>query len=441
LSTTKPLTLRDLLIQFLPLSLSDVVMVLAGPVIIAGLARLPDQTINLAAYSVALSMAVLIESPIIYLLQSSTALSKQEQAFRSLKRFMLLANAAVTAVYALIAFTPLFDLIFSGWLGQPPAVAANARPAFQIMIVWPAAIGWRRVYQGYLIARGQSNRVGLASLFRILSLTLTVVVGVALEVPGAVVAGLALAMSVVVEAAAVTFFALWPRRPERWSEPDPATPNTVGAIARWYAPLALTAFLLWFSKPAVNGGIARAELATLSLAAWPAVWTSMMLVGTTIRMVQQLVITQATSPENYLLLKRFTWWAGGLASGLLAVIGLTPFGHGLFEAVTGLQGELAAAALPALKLGFLFPLGIALQNHLQGLLIRTGRTRAVNVAALIGGLVLLGMMFLGVQLRWLGTIVGVAAVMVGQAAEITILHVLSSKEREALAMPEMLTAS
>lgn len=419
----------ELLRQFLPLSLSDLIMVLAGPIIIAGLARLPDQEVHLAAYGVAEAVAILVESPIIMLLHAASALSRDPDSFKALRKFMLWANLGLTAFYAFLAFTPLYDVIFRVWLAQPAAVADAARPAFQLMLLWPAAIGWRRYFQGILIARKRGGQVGLASVFRLASLAATVVLGVLLRWPGAIVGCSALAVSVIVEAVIVTWYA----RDERpTGEPLPHLPHTLGAVASWYTPLALTAVLIWVSKPAINGGLARAAEADLSLAAWPAIWTTAMLVANAIRMIQQVVITQASSPENYAVLRRFTWWAGGLTSGLMALIGLSPAGGQLLTQVTGLSAHLAAVSLPALRLLILFPLGIALQNHYQGLLIRSGRTPAVNLGALVGSGVLFATLMLGVWAGWLGTVAGAAATMVGQFAEVVVLYGLTVRERAAL---------
>lgn len=409
------------------------IMVLAGPIILFGLAMLPDQKIHLAAYSVAEAMAILIESPIIMLLQASTALSRDPLAYHSLKRFMYQINLGLTLLYAVLAFTPLYDLIFSGWLGQPPAVAAAARPAFQVMLLWPAAIGWRRFYQGLLIAHKRSGKVGLASIFRLASLAVTVAIGTLLRLPGALVAGLGLVVSVLVEAAAVTFYAERELRHCTWEGTDESLPHTVGGAARWYAPLGLTAVLIWASKPALNAGLARAGEADLSLAAWPAIWTTMMLVANAIRMVQQLVIKEATTPENHVVLRRFTISTGVAASLVMSLIAFSPAGGSFLRVVTGLTGDLAAVSLPALKIGMLYPLGVALQNHLQGLLIRVGRTQAVNLAALLGSGVLFATMIAGVRVGGLGTVVGVTAVMIGQVVEVLFLYGLTRQERAKLA--------
>ncbi len=427
-----PLTMRDLWRQFLPLSLSDLIMAVAGPIIILGLARLPDQTVHLAAFGVAEAMAILIEAPIIMILHASTALSRDRTAYRALWWFMVWANVGLTLLFGLIAFTPLYDLVFRTWLGQPEAVADAALPAFQVMLLWPAAIGWRRFYQGQLIAQRQTGKVGLASIYRLISVAVTVLIGVLLRLPGAMVGGLALAVSVIVEAAAVTWYAWRERSRFTWSDAPEHLPRTLGSVALWYFPLGLTSVLVWTSRPAISGGIARAELPELSLAAWPAAWMLMMLVANAVRMNQQLVIREATSAANYRVLKRFTLRAGLAASAVLALIAFSPANGEVLRSMTGLTGEVARVAVPALRIGFLFPLGIAILTHLQGLLIRNGRTGTVNLGATTGTIVLLITMAIGVTAGWLGTVVGAVAVMVGQAAEITFLYVMTQRERAAL---------
>lgn len=434
--------MRSLLRQFLPLSLSDTIMILTIPIIVAGVSRLPDQEIHLAAFGVAQSMAILIESPIIMLLHASTALSRDPVAFKVLRRFMIGISLLLTIIYALLAFTPLYDLIFRGWLGQPDAVADSGRLAFQVMLLWPAAIGWRRFYQGFLIMRKRSGAIAMAALYRLGSLTVMVIILVGLRLPGALVGGIGLAVSVLVEAVAVTYYAHRELRAHVWEEAVPTNPHRMAPMIIWYAPLALTAFLIWVSKPAISGGIARAAEANLSLAAWPAAWMLVALIGNTIRMVQQLVITQATSPENYRVLSRFTWMAGLFSSSILALVGFTPVGSTLLINVTGLAPRLAAVAIPAIQVAALYPLGIALQNHMQGLLIRGGRTGAVNLSALLGSGILFLAMLAGVAMGWVGTVVGGVATMVGLCVEIIVLYWLTITERAVLTMsPTVITKS
>lgn len=422
---------------FLPLSLSDVIMVLEGPVITMGLARLAAPETSLAAYSVAQNVAILLESPIIMLLHASTALNRYRGLYRPLRRFMLLANLAITLFYLGVAFTPLYDVLFRTILGQPAAVVAAARPAFQLMLLWPAAIGWRRFYQGVLINHRQSGRVAMAGFARLGSVTLVVILGVLLRVPGAALAGLALVTSVIAEAAAVTFFSR-PYLPQ--GEPQAATaeppdwaPQTVRAIALWYWPLALTQVLVWIVQPFINGGVARTIAPEIGLAAWPVAWSTIGMVANSTRAVQQLALSLLHSRQHYLVLRRFTWVVGIVAAGLMALLAYTPLGFGYMRWVLGLTGDLEAisrAALPALRLALVYPILMAQQNWLQGLLIRSGQPRWVNAAAVVGGAVTLAVAYLGALVwRLPGAPLGTLSIITGTLLEVAVLFVVSRPQR------------
>src|SRR5262245_14840636 len=107
------------------------------PLVSAAVARLPDARVHLAAYAgVVFPVALLIESPIIMLLSASTALSRDRQAYRALRRFMHGAGAALTALHALVAFTPLYDVVAVSVLGAPAEVLEPGRLGLRIMLPW-----------------------------------------------------------------------------------------------------------------------------------------------------------------------------------------------------------------------------------------------------------------------------------------------------------------
>ncbi len=425
---------------FLPLSLSDIIMILAVPILTVGLARLAHPEISLASYSVAQNVALVFESPIIMLLHASTALTRYQGVYRPLRRFMFLASLVTTTLYLATAFTPLYGWFFRVVLGQPEAVVAAARPAFQFMLLWPAAIAWRRFHQGFLIVRRQSGRVALAGFARLGSLALMTFLGVVVGAPGAALAGLALVVSVIAEAVAVTLLARpflgKPKGSVEPAAPEPApewVPRTVRAIALWYWPLAMTQILFWAVRPFINGGIARTVSPEIGLAAWPVAWSTVMMVANSVRAVQQLTLSTLYGRQSYLAIRRFMLWAGLLATGFMAVVAFTPLGIFYLEWVLGLHGSLevlAQAVVPALRVAVLFPLFVAIQNWLQGLLIRAGQPRWVNGAAVFGGIVTLVIVYLGALVwRLPGAPLGNLALTAGITAEIVVLAVAGLEHR------------
>src|SRR6186713_499562 len=106
------LTVRDVQRTWLPLAASWLLMGFELPLVSAVLARLAEPRIHLAAYGgVVFPLALLIEAPIIMLLAASTALARDRASYAVGRRFMLVAGLGLTGLHALVAFTPLFDLI------------------------------------------------------------------------------------------------------------------------------------------------------------------------------------------------------------------------------------------------------------------------------------------------------------------------------------------
>ena len=76
-------TVRQMLGLWLPLAASIIMMVLEPSTINIALGRTLEPELALAAYGVAFSLALLVEAPIIMLLDASVARSVDRQAFSS----------------------------------------------------------------------------------------------------------------------------------------------------------------------------------------------------------------------------------------------------------------------------------------------------------------------------------------------------------------------
>ena len=129
------------------------------PAMAAVVSRLPNAEINLAAFGgIVFPIALLVESPIIMLLTASTALSTDEASYWRLRRFVRQLAIGVTLLHALIAFTPLFDVISIHLIKAPMETVEPARIGLAILLFWSAAIADRRFHQGLLIRFGYCRR-------------------------------------------------------------------------------------------------------------------------------------------------------------------------------------------------------------------------------------------------------------------------------------------
>ena len=184
---------RDILWFWFPLFLSWLLMAGEGPIISAVINRLPNEVIMLAALGIVLSLSVTIESPIINLLATSTALSKDRHAYLLIRRFTIQWMILLTIVHCLVAYTGLFDTIVVRWMGVPKEVAEWVRTGMQIMIFWSAAIGWRRFCQGILIRFDRTRTIAWGTVVRLTASGGTAVsLAVLSDWPGIVVGAMAL---------------------------------------------------------------------------------------------------------------------------------------------------------------------------------------------------------------------------------------------------------
>src|SRR3990172_1843049 len=139
-TTPTALSQRRILLTWLPLAASWLLMAFESPYISAALARLTEAERMIAAFGLALSLSITIESPVISLLATSTALARSRQNYQMLRRFTLHLILATTLLQALLAWTPVFDLVVKEMLGVPASLLAPVRLGLQLMLPWSAAI-------------------------------------------------------------------------------------------------------------------------------------------------------------------------------------------------------------------------------------------------------------------------------------------------------------
>jgi hypothetical protein len=305
----------------------------------------------------------------------------------------------------------------------PADIAAEARPTAQILSFWSFPIAWRRSHQGVLIRAGRTGIITVATGIRLLSLAGGLFGGLLLlPEGGAVVAGLAMILSVTVEALLIT----WATRPvldqahygpqsSRQKEPD----LTLRDLWSFYWPLVVTTFFRQLSRPLLNAGIALAALARESLAAWPVAWGVAILITGPAWSLQQLTTALAANEAAYQQVRRFALSLSVLFSLILAGITFTPLYSLVMGGVYNLSPELQDLAQPATQLMSLLPLLMGSQALLRGRLIRGGCTGTVRSAMMLNVALQAVSLVLGVTVfAPTGVLLAAVATIVGGLAEL-----------------------
>ncbi|MCB9916646.1 MAG: hypothetical protein H6828_16090 [Planctomycetes bacterium] len=413
------LTTAAVLRTWWPLAASWLLMGAELPLLSAVVARLAEPNTHLAAFgSVVFPVSLLIEAPVIMMLAASVALSRDRAAFERLRRFALSAGVLLSSLHALIAFTPLFDLLVVGAIDPPPEVVEPARLGFRLIAPWTLMIADRRFHQGVLIRHGHSRAVGIGTLVRLFATGSTLLVGWWLAAPGCALACSALVVGVTSEmlfARAVVS----PVVKRDLLEPGPhSEPLTLARLLAFYVPLALTPLLNLAAQPLGSATMSRAPLALESMAVWPVVFGLIFVLRAVGIAFNEVVVSHAGEPGATRVLGRFALVLALACVALLTLVAATPLGHAWFVGVAGLEPALADLAAGSLWFGLLLPAMTAAHSYYQGRLVHAHRTRGVTESVGIFLVVTATLLWLGERATaWPGVQIALGAFTCGSTAQ------------------------
>lgn len=416
---TEPLDARRILRLWWPLAASWLLMGAELPLFTAFVARMPDPEPNLGAWgALVFPIALAIESPIIMLLAASTALCADWPSYARVRRFMVVAGAALTALHALVAFTPLFDVLARDIIGAPEAVIEPGRTGFQLMLPWTWSIAYRRFQQGVLIRFEASGAVSVGTLIRLLANVSVLGLGWLWGGASGIAVGACAVSAGVMAEALFVGLRVQPILRERL-RPAPVGPELTGAaFARFYLPLALTPLVTLIGQPIGAAAMSRMSEPLESLATWPAYHGIVFLTRSIGLAFNEVVVALIVLPGAVLALRRFAWRTALATSGVLALIAWTPLSHAWFVGWSHLSPELARLGATSMAFALVLPALNALQSYYQGALVRERRTRAVTESVVLSlGLTSLGLWLAVKFTDWPGLAAAAAMLSIGNLAQ------------------------
>jgi hypothetical protein len=408
------------------------------PLVSAALARLADPKIHLAAYGgVVFPLALLIEAPIIMLLAASTALARDRVAYAVGRRFMLVVGLGLTGLHALVAWTPLFDLVVGRIMAPPAGVLEPARLGMRIMTPWTISIAYRRYLQGVLIRNGFSNTIGYGTAVRFATNAMVLVVGGALlHWPGIAVGTAAVASSVVAEAIWIGMRAHPVLRDRVLSVAPEGEPLTMRRFLRFYVPLMLTPIFLFLAVPLITSAMSRMPRALDSLAVWPALNGLVFSARSVSFALNEVTVSLIGRPAAVEALRRFTSRLALALTVVLAAFAVTPLGAIWFGRVSALPPALVDLARRGLWIALAVPALNAWQSFYQGAIVHSHRTRGVTEAVVAMLVVNAVVLAAGIAYgRIVGLDVGLAAFAAGAIAQWLWLRARAKEPLAALSAP------
>jgi hypothetical protein len=306
-------------------------------------------------------------------------------------------------------------------MGLPAEVARIAHQACFILLPWPAAIGYRRFFQGILIRNGHTRRVAYGTVVRLSTMISVSVFGYCfLNISGAVVGAAALICSVCAEALVTRVFASRITQSMLREHPDPAKSENLsyGGIFRFYSPLALTSLVSMGVYPLITFFMGQSRMALDSLAVLPVVNSLVFLFRSPGLSFQEAAISLLGDRfENLGRLALFSLLLGLLATAGLGLVAFTPLSSLWFERASGLTPELARFAVLPTRILSVLP-GLTVLISLQRAILVIGRrTVPVTAAAAIEIMTIFCLLVFTIRIfDWVGVVSAAAAIIAGRIA-------------------------
>lgn len=382
-----PLTYKKIFKFWYPLSASWLMMAAEMPFLAAIIARLGEPKYNLAAFGVAYSIALVVEAPIIMLLSASTALSKNKNAYSKLYRFSYALNIGITVAMIVLLVPGVFDFFARDLMELPDKVARLTYNATFLLLPWPAAIGFRRFYQGIMIRYDLTRRVAYGTVVRLVSMAVTGIVLFFLGIPGAYVGAAALSMGVINEAIASRIMAHHCMKDLRKTEPtgdDLKNPLTYRGITKFYYPLAVMTSLSLGIQPMVTFFMSLSRFPIESLAVLPVVNSLVFVFRSFGLSYQEVVIALlGEKKQGYIHLRNFAVYLGVAVTAGLAAIAFTPAANIWFHHVSGLSVELSSFAYVPSQIMVILPALTVLISFQRSVLVSVKKTGPITLATII----------------------------------------------------------
>jgi hypothetical protein len=377
----KVLSFKQILVFWYPLAATWLMMAVENPFLTAIIARLPGPKFNLAAFGVAFSFALIAEAPIIMLMSASTALVTNSDAYFKLRRFTYILNAGITVILLIGLIPPVFYFIAEGLIELPHNVARLTHVALILLIPWPAAIGFRRFYQGILIRFNLTRFVAYGTIIRLATMAGAAIVLFSLKFPGAYVGAGALSIGVICESIASRLMANSSIKHLLQQENNHFKEKILSY--RFIYSLESLAVL-----PVINALVFVFRSLGLSY-------------------MEVVVVLLGKKNENYIPLRNFAWVLGIVLVVTLALIAFTPIAAVWFRHVAGLSLELAHFSYLPTQVMAILP-GLTLLISLQrGILVNTKHTSPITWATIIEVGVIIGVLF--ISITYLDVVGAVAA--------------------------------
>jgi hypothetical protein len=368
-----PLSLRQISRFFFPLMLNVQLMSFSHNIINMALARQAEAVANLAAFAVAIALHLFLASPGYQNHTIALALVRGRRSLISVTLFVLTASSGISVMLALIAWTPFGQFIFEQLIGVSPDLANRAREVIAILAFLPFFTGIRGLCQGIVMRAHRTELVSLATLIRIGSLVVILLLAGG-HVPGPQLGALGLLGCIAVESLMMLWFAC-----KCGIISTGSVEHGVRETFRYSLPLAFSSSMQQVIPLMISAIVSRLPDATIALAAFGVIRGFIFLLAGPMRNLQQAYQALVYDQRDYRVLMRFS----RLVAAIMALIMLAvayPLNVPVLGWCMGLKADLRAYIALPLASCALFPILYGAVNLWRGVFAQCHRTGVLGWA-------------------------------------------------------------
>lgn len=412
------LTLKTVLLFFLPLIFMTELIQVSHSITNAFLARFPAPREALAAFSIAFAFNVMTGGVTMTATQSGISFITDRQAFGRLVRFFLIVMLFPFGIIELISLSPLGDIVFGKWMGASPEVVRQAKWSSAIMGLWTFPILIRNLMYAVVMIRRRTLLISYATAIRLAALVGFLIL-FSVWFDGAVVGALATVCGMTVEAVYMIFAA---RAYLPAPKTDTAPQASFGEFWRFSWPLMITQVSengVVFVITIFLGRLAHPDLA---IAAFGVVFSLIRVILAPLRNLVNTAQALIRRREDLGILFQFSFALVLFYIGMILFLFFTPLRGWVLATVMGLTPELSRYCTPALQLTLLVAVFWATAALFRGILSGMRKTGAIAFTAVIRLIVIAGIgsvSFFHIHLN--GAVLGVFAIAGAFFAETVVL--------------------
>ncbi len=330
----------------------------------------------ISGFAVAFAIAVLVGLPQVRTQQLTLVFFNDSRSLPVIRLFVLRWAGLTTTVMAVVALTPLNGLVLGSVFSVEPEVEKQAAGALRAMVLLPGLLTIRAHLHGVAL-RAERPRVIWAGTIA----GSATVIGIAAalifteSVDGATAAGIAFSAGVGLEAVLV-----WLLMRRVVITAENAVPVRMADMVKFFWPLLVAAIAPSITQPIVNAGMARAEDATVSIAAVAIAFGLFQTVSAATNGVQNssLALMALGFGESRVL--RFMLSVGAITTAATMLIGFVPPVTSLvLKDILGTDGKQFDLALFAFRLLAALPLVVVVEQFFAATLMRARNTRPIII--------------------------------------------------------------